>query len=60
MVKGDGWLLWLMAIGNQSTQDVDKAVDWRTLARMLNLRTVLQLVNDRFDDGALAEQQTIA
>ena len=60
MVKGDGWLLWLMAIGNQSTQDVDKAVDWRTVARMLNLRTVLQLVNDRFDDGALAEQQTIA
>jgi hypothetical protein len=41
VVKGDGWLLWLLVIGNQSTQDVDKAVDWRTVARRLNLRNVL-------------------
>ena len=60
MVKGNGWLLWLMAIGNQSAQDIDKAIDWRTVARMLNLRNVLQLVDDGFDDGAFAEQETIA
>jgi hypothetical protein len=59
-------LLWLMAIGNQSAQEVDKAIDWRTRTRMLDLRDVLQLVNDRFDTAfgalrvrALAEHQTV-
>jgi len=33
----NSWLLRLMAIGNQSAQDVDKAVDRRTMPRMLNL-----------------------
>jgi hypothetical protein len=50
MVKRNRGLLWLMAIGNQSTQNVDKAIDGRAMARMLNLRNVLQLVNNRFND----------
>jgi hypothetical protein len=29
------------------------------MARMLNLRDVLQLVDDRLDDRALAQHQTI-
>ena len=29
------------------------------MARMLDLRNVLQLVNDRFDNRALAKQQTV-
>jgi len=29
------------------------------MTRMLNLRDVLQLVDDRFDNGALAEHQTV-
>jgi hypothetical protein len=44
---------------NQPAQDVDKAVDGRAMARMLNLRDVLQLVNDGFDNRALAEQQPV-
>jgi carbon dioxide concentrating mechanism protein CcmM len=37
----NGRLLGLMTVGNQSTQDIDKAVYRRTMARMLNLRDVL-------------------
>ena len=51
MVKSDGGLLGLMTVGNQSAYNVDEAVDRRTMARMLNLRNVLQLVDDGFDDG---------
>ncbi len=59
MVKGDRRLLRLMAIGNQSPQNIDKAIDGRAMARMLNLRNVLQLVDDGFNDGAFAEHQTV-
>ncbi len=41
VVDGDRGLLRLVAISNQSTQDVDKAIDRRTMARMLDLRNVL-------------------
>lgn len=60
MVNCNRRLLWLMAIGNQSAQNIDKAVNWRAMARMLNLRNVLQLVDDGFNNGALAQHQTVA
>jgi hypothetical protein len=41
MVERNRRLLWLMAIGNQPTQIVDKAIDQRTMTRMLDLRDVL-------------------
>ena len=41
-------LLRLVAVGNQATQNVDKAVHRRAMTRMLNLLNVLQLINNRF------------
>lgn len=59
MVKSNGGLLGLVTVGNQSANDVDQAVDWAAVTRMLNLGNVLQLVNDGFDDGTLTQQQTV-
>ena len=59
MVYRNRRFLWLMAIGNQSAQNIDKAVDRRAMSWMLNLRDVLQLVDDGFDNRALAEHQTV-
>src|SRR5215469_2363542 len=38
---------------------MDDKVSWATMARMLNLRNVFKLVNDRFNDGAFAHQKFI-
>ena len=48
------WLLWLMAIGDQASNDVDETVDWAAMTRMLNLRDVLELIHDTFNDGSFA------
>lgn len=55
VVDGNRRLLGLMAIGNQSAKNIDKAIDWRAMTRMLDLRNVFQLVDNRFDNGALAQ-----
>ncbi len=59
MVERNRGLLGLIAIGNQSAQNVDSSIDWRAMARMLDLRNVLQLVDDGLNDGTLAEHQTV-
>ena len=46
-----------MAISDQPTQYIDKKIDWTTMPGVLNLGDVLELINDRFDDGALSQQQ---
>ena len=45
-----------MAIGNQPGDQVDQEVGWAAVAGMLNLRDILQLVVNRFDDGPLTKQ----
>lgn len=39
-----------MSIGDQTGYQVDEKVKWTAKARMLNLRNILELVIDRFDD----------
>ena len=53
-VKLERGLFGLMAISNQSTQHVHDEINEATMAGVLNLRNVLQLVNYRFDDRSLA------
>lgn len=55
LVKGNRGFLGLVAIGNQSANNIDQAIDGRAVPRMLNLRNVLQLVNNGFNDGALPQ-----
>lgn len=45
-----------MAVSNEATENVGKVIDRTSMPGMLNLRNVLELV----DDGALAGQQLIA
>lgn len=55
MFEGNRGFLGLVAISNQSAQDIDQAIDGRAVTRMLNLRNVFQLIDDAFDDGTLAQ-----
>ena len=49
-----------MTVSNQAAQEVDAEVDGATMARMLDLRDVLELVNDRFNDGTFASEQLVS
>lgn len=44
----------MVAVGEQSADDIDQAVDRRAVPGMLKLRNVFQLVNNGFNDGTLA------
>jgi hypothetical protein len=57
--NGNRRLLALVRVSNQSANNIDQAVHVAAVARMLDLRHILELVNDGFDDGVLAEQQAI-
>jgi hypothetical protein len=46
MEHHDSWLFGLMTISNQPTENIDKAIDGRAMSGMLNLRNILQLVNN--------------
>ena len=48
-----------MAIGDQASNDIDETVDWAAMARMLNLRDVLELIDHAVNDGASAQEQLI-
>lgn len=48
-----------MTIGNQPTDHMDEKVGWASMATVFNLRDVLQLVVDRFDDGPVAQQPLV-
>jgi hypothetical protein len=47
LVHSDSWLFWLMAVSDQSTENIDKAVDWRAVSRVFYLGNVLQRGFDR-------------
>lgn len=46
----------LMTVGNQPGQQMDDKIGGTAMTRMLNLRNVLELVNDRLDDRPFAQQ----
>lgn len=50
----EGRLFGLVAVGNQTTDDIDHEVDGTAMPRVLDLGNVLELVNDGFDNGAFA------
>ena len=45
----------LMAVSNQASYQMDDKIDRATVTRMLNLRNILELVNDGLDDHAFAQ-----
>ena len=46
-----------MAVGNQPCDQVDQEVDGATMARMLDLRDVFELISDGLDDGSFSEKE---
>ena len=48
-----------MAVGDQATNEIDQEVDLAAMTGMFDLRDILKLVNDRFDDGTLMQQELI-
>ena len=48
-----------MAVGDQPCDQVDQEVDGAAMAGMLDLRDVFELISDRLDDGAFAEQKFV-
>jgi len=48
-----------MAVGNEPCDQVDQKVDWATMARMLDLADVFELIIDGLDDGSLAQEEFV-
>ena len=48
-----------MAIGDQASNNVDETVDGATMAGMLNLRYVLELIDYTFNDGSFTQKQFV-
>lgn len=48
-----------MTIGNQAANDVDKTIRRAAVTRMLNLRDVLELVNDGLNNRTLTREQLV-
>ena len=51
--------LGLVTIGDEAAEEIDEEVDGAAMAGVLNLRNVLELVEDGFDNGAFAQQEFI-
>ena len=54
-----GRFLWLAAVGDQTAHQIDEEIHWATMARVLNLRDVFELVNNRLDNGAFSQQNLV-
>ena len=48
-----------MTVGNQAAEQIDQEVERTAMTRVLNLRNILELVNNRFHNGALAQQEFV-
>ena len=48
-----------MTVGNQTSQNVDKAVDRTAMTGMFYLWDVLELIDNTFDDGSFAQQEFV-
>lgn len=51
--------LWLAAAGHQAAHQVDEKIHRAGMARVLNLRDVFELVNNRLDNGAFPQQNLV-
>ena len=53
------WIFVLKAVGKQSSYQMDDKIDRAAVTRMLNLRNILQLVDDGLNDGSFPQQQFV-
>ena len=48
-----------MTISDQARNNIDEAVDWTAVTSMVNLRNILELVDDTLNDGTFPQEQLI-
>ena len=53
------WFFVLMAVGNEPSNQMNDKIGGTAMARMLDLRNILELVNDGLDNRSFAQQQFI-
>ena len=49
----------LMAVGNEAGDQMDHKIDGTAMTGMLNLRNILELVNDGLNDHSFAQQELV-
>lgn len=49
-----------MGVGDKTTNDIDHEVGHAAMAGVFDVRDVLELINDRFQDAAFAEQELVS
>ncbi len=54
-----GRFLGLVTIGDETTEEIDEEVGRTAVAGMFDLRDVLKLIEDGFDNGPFAQQQLL-
>src|SRR5579859_5619790 len=53
------WLFVLMTVGNEPGKQMHHKIGWTAMTRMLNLRNILELVDDGLNDRSFAQQEFI-
>ena len=59
LIKVQTGLFVLMTVSNKPSQQMHDKIERATMAGMPDLRDILELVNNRFNDRSLAQQQFI-
>ena len=49
-----------MTVGGKRSEQMHEKVVWTAMTRVFNLADILELINDRLDDRALAQEQLVA
>jgi hypothetical protein len=58
-IEAQGGLLGLVAIGGKTSEQVHEEVDRAAVARVLNLAHILELIDDRLDECAFAQERLV-
>jgi len=58
-VETERGLLGLVTVGDKPCEQVDEEIDGTAMTRVLNLRDVLEVVNDGLNEGTLAQEQLV-
>ena len=53
------WFFVLMAVGKKPGNQMNDKIGGTTMTRMLDLRNILELVNDGLDNRSLAQQELV-
>ena len=53
------WFFVLMAVGNEPSNQMNDKIDRTAMARMLDLRDILELIDNGLDNRPFAQQELV-